>query len=264
MMNIRPVTPSLGAMVDGVRLSADADDEVIDFVKRALDEHLVLVFKNQDLDARGLRDLSARLGPVFQHHVAENVIFSPGVPEVLEVVKEMDGERLFGDSDWHADVTFTNPEGHITLLQAKMVPPVGGDTCFASTMVAYDALSAGMKKLLESLNGVNSYDGRGVPDHPEHTAVHPVVRTHSRTGRRGLYVNRMFVTRFEGMTARESEPIIDFLDGHISRPEFTCRISWEPGQLVMWDNRFTLHLPVNDFTGYRRRLLRCTTLDTKI
>ena len=107
---------------------------------------------------------------------------------------------------------------------------------------------------------MHSYDGPGCPDHPTETAIHPVVRAHPTSGKKGLFINRMFATRFDGMSAKESKPIIDFLDGHMSQPQFTCRIQWEANQLAIWDNRFTLHYPVNDFIGQRRLLYRCTAM----
>ena len=123
---------------------------------------------------------------------------------------------------------------------------------------AFSALSPGLQRLLRRMRAVRSYSGLGQPDHPEHSAVHPLVRCHPGTGVEGLYVNCMFGTRFEGMTEAESRPLLEFLDRHTTRPEFTCRVSWEVDQVVMWDNRFTLHYPINDFSGERRLLLRCT------
>ena len=117
--------------------------------------------------------------------------------------------------------------------------------------------------MLRGMNAVHSYNGPGRPEHPRETAVHPVVRRHPDTEQEGLYINRMFATRFEDMTPEESQPLIDFLDRHMSQPPFTCRISWQPGQVVIWDNRFTLHYPINDFSGHRRLLIRCTCLESE-
>ena len=178
------------------------------------------------------------------------------------MLKEPDGTRLFGGSDWHADVTFRRPAGYLSVLHALEIPPLGGDTGFASTVAAFQALSPGMQEMLRGLEAVHSYDGPGRPEHPEETAVHPVVRRHPETGAEGLYLNRMFVTRFAGMTPEESRPLIDFLTAHMIQPHFTCRLSWRAGQVVMWDNRFTLHYPINDFSGHRRRLIRCTALES--
>jgi taurine dioxygenase len=175
--------------------------------------------------------------------------------------KQVDGARLFGGSDWHADVTFREPAAYVSALQAKILPPLGGDTAFASTIAAYDRLSPALQDTLARLEAVHSYDGPQAPDHPTETATHRVVREHPVTGQRGLYINRMFVKRFDGMTEAESKPLIDYLDRHISRPEFTFRHRWQEGDLVFWDNRFTLHYPINDFTGHERLLLRCTALE---
>jgi len=118
-----------------------------------------------------------------------------------------------------------------------------------------------MQDMLRTLKAVHSYSGPDAPDHPTETAIHPVVRRHPKTGQEGLYVNQMFVTRFEGMTARESRPLLDFLDEHMTQYEFTARVSWKKNQLVMWVNRFTLHYPINDFSGHRRLLYRCTAVE---
>jgi taurine dioxygenase len=258
---LEPITPSLGATMGGIHLDPEMPETVVARIRAAMAEHLVLVLPDQDLDAAMLRGVAARFGPLFRHHADEGVLHADGLPEVLEMRKEPDGQRLFGGGDWHADITFRKPAGHLSILHAKILPPAGGDTGFASTIAAFEALSEGMRDMLRGLTAVHSYDGPGRPDHPTETAVHPVVRRHPDTGREGLYLNRMFATRFDGMTEAESRPLIDFLDRHMSRPEFSCRVRWRQGQVTIWDNRFTLHYPINDFTGHRRLLLRCSTLE---
>ena len=259
---VEPITPHLGAVLRGITLSGSPDPETLAAVGDALARHLVLVIPDQELTPAALRDFTAQFGPPFHHHDDEGVIRAEGVPEVLEMRKEPDGTRLFGGSDWHADVTFRKPAGYLSVLHALIIPPVGGDTGFASTIAAFEALSPGLQTLLRGLEAVHSYNGPGRPDHPTETANHPVVRRHPVTGAEGIYLNRMFATRFTGMTEEESRPLIDFLDRHISRPEFTCRLRWRGREVVMWDNRFTLHYPINDFTGERRLLIRCTALET--
>ena len=255
------IAPGIGSVLRGVRLSARPDPCVVSTIRAVIAHRLVLVLHGQDLSSAALREFSSHLGPLFVHHGDEGVLRADGLPEVLEMRKEPDGDRLFGGGGWHADVTFRRPAGHLSVLHAKVIPVVGGDTGFASTIAAFDALSPGMQALLRKLEAVHSYNGPGRPDHPEETAIHPVVRIHPDTGAEGLYVNRMFATRFRGMTEAESLPLIEYLDRHMTRPEFTCRVRWQPGQVVIWDNRFTLHYPINDFTGERRLLLRCTTLE---
>ena len=251
------ITPHFGAVVRGVDLTAGGSP---DAARELLDRHLVLVIPGQSLSPAQLRDFTSALGPLFLHHADEGVLPCEEAPEVLKMYKAADGTRLFGGSDWHADVTFRRPEGYVSVLHALTLPPVGGDTLFANNIAAFETLGDKMQDLLRGMTAVHSYDGPGQPDHPTETAVHPVVRTHPVSGREGLYINRMFAVRFEGMSAEESRPLIEQLDRHMSRPEFTCRVRWQPGQVVMWDNRFTLHYPINDFTGHERLLIRCTAL----
>ncbi len=260
-MRLDFVSPVLGVYVDEVNLLACAPQDAAGQIRQLLDQHLVVVVRGQELSAAQQRELVSHFGPLFLHHADEGVIYADGLPEVLEMRKEPDGSRLFGGSDWHADVTFRKPAAYVSALHAKILPPLGGDTGFASTISAWETLSAGMQATLASLSVVHSYDGPDAPDHPTETAIHPLVRRHPVTGKQGLYINRMFAKRFEGMTEAESRPMIEFLDRHMSRIEFTFRHRWRQGDLVFWDNRFTLHYPINDFSGHRRLLLRCTALE---
>ncbi|MEM7224732.1 MAG: TauD/TfdA family dioxygenase [Pseudomonadota bacterium] len=258
---VEPITPHLGAVLRGVRIGPEPDPETLAAIRGALARHLVLVIEDQALSAMGLRGFVSHFGPLFHHHDDVGVIHADGLPEVLEMRKEPDGARLFGGSDWHADVTFRKPAGYLSVLHALIVPSLGGDTGFASTIAAFEALSPAYRDFLRGLQAVHSYDGPGRPDRAGQTAIHPVVRRHPESGAEGLYINRMFATRFKGMSPEESQPLIEFLDRHMSRPEFTCRVRWRAGQVVMWDNRFTLHYPINDFTGERRLLIRCTAME---
>ena len=260
-----PYTPNLGIRVDGLKLNSNDFAQSIPYIRDLLDTYLVVVIRDQSLCAEALKNFVQHFGPLFNHHADEGVIYADGVPEVLEMRKEPDGERLFGGTDWHADVTFRKPAGYASVLHAVTIPSLGGDTGFASTIAAYDGLSEGMKKMLGGLQAVHSYNGPGRPDHPQETAIHPVIRTHPASGKKGIYMNRMFVTRFKerfkDMSEIESKPLIDFLDAHMSRQEFTFRHRWREGDLVLWDNRFTLHYPINDFTGEARLLIRCTAME---
>lgn len=255
------IAPAIGAELRGVTLGASPLEATLAAIRAALARHLVLVIPDQALTAAELRDFVAHFGPLFVHHDDVGVVRAEGVPEVLEMRKEPEGDRLFGGSDWHADVTFRKPPGYLSVLHARVIPPVGGDTAFASTVAAFEALSPAMRDCLRGLEAVHSYDGPTRPEHPDESATHPVVRRHPETGAEGIYLNRMFVTRFDGWSREESRPLIEFLHGHMTRPEFTCRVRWRLGHVVMWDNRFTLHYPINDFTGHRRLLLRCTAME---
>lgn len=260
MTEVRFLAAQIGVEVGTAAAPVGLDD--VDTIRKWLDERLVVVLPGQRLDPQGLHDFMEHFGPAHVHHPDDGVRFVPGLPAVLEMRKDPDGTRLFGGDGWHADVTFEDPFGAITGLYAEVVPPVGGDTLFASAIAAFATLSPRMQELLRPLRAVHSYDGPGRPDRAGLTAVHPVVHRHPTTGAEGLYVNTMFITRFEGMTPEESRPLLDFLEGHVTRPELGCRVRWEPGHLVLWDNRFTLHYPVNDFTGHARLLYRRVALDT--
>ena len=261
-IRFEPLSTHVGAVVHGdAVLSGSPSESALRAIRSALGRYLVLVFGGESLSPSDLRDLTSHFGEPHVHHDDEGVIRVDGVPEVLEMRKEPSGTRLFGGECWHADVTFAKPAGYVSILHALTIPPVGGDTAFSSTVAAFAALSSTMKDLLRGLDAVHSYDGPTKPDRDGLTAVHPVVRRHPGTEVEGIYLNRMFVVRFVGMSAYESRPIIDFLDQHMTRPEFTCRIRWREGHVVMWDNRFTLHYPIDDVVGHERLLLRCVALE---
>lgn len=177
---------------------------------------------------------------------------------------------------WHSDTSYLERPALGSMLYALEAPNAGGDTMFANMYLAYEALSDGMKGTLDRLVGVNSsaqgyrggrakkmkeLDGmrdKYIENSEVSVAEHPIVRTHPETGRKGLYVSRGHTETFKGMTAGESKPLIDFLADHVVRPEFTCRMRWEPGTLIFWDNRCTQHFAINDYPGERRRMHRVT------
>ena len=159
----------------------------------------------------------------------------------------------------------------ITMLYGEDIPPVGGDTLFASLSAAYEGLSEGMRELVRDLVGIHS--GKGVfALNASHKALsvqasgqsveeieteHPLVCRHPTTGRRHLFISAA-LSRFVGLTEAESKPIIDFLMEHAQRSEYTCRLRWAPGTLAMWSNSCLLHAAINDYPGYRRVVLRTT------
>jgi taurine dioxygenase len=171
--------------------------------------------------------------------------------------------------DWHTDNSHLPVAAAASLLQAIELPSVGGDTMFCNMYRAYDTLSDGMKKLLEPLQGVHAqtravYD-LSTPERAEESwkkfpaASHPAVRVHPETGRNALYVNRQ-VRLFVGMTSAESKPLIDYLTDHAVRPQNVYRHAWKVGDLVMWDNRCTLHMALGDFERTNRRHMERTTV----
>lgn len=257
-MNISPITGALGAVVDGVDL-ANLDDATWTRLAKALDQNLVLCVQDQSLDRFQLSALGRRFGPPFLHPLVTNGY--EDCPEVLELLRRPEDSIMFGGEGWHADVTWLQPGGYVSILHGLEIPPVGGDTGFASTVAAFEALTPAMQDMLRHLNAVHAYHWYERREDPKWTAVQPVVRRHPKTGREGLYLNTMFCSRFEGMTVEESEPLINWLCAHMVRHEFTCRFRWKAGGVLIWDNRFTLHYPINDFSGQRRRMIRTTSLE---
>lgn len=267
-LQIRPAVGALGAEIGGVDLSRPLGDATVGAIRRALLDHLVVFFHDQDLSPSSLVALGARFGTLARYPFVDGI---PGHPEVIEV-KKLEHERSNFGGVWHSDTTYLSEPPMGSLLYALEVPPSGGDTLFANMFMAHDRLSEAMRNLLSGLRGVASSakadvtrtredriassPGKGAGDVFE--AIHPVVRTHPESGRKGIYVNPAHTVRFEGMTEEESAPLLQFLFRHQINPEFTCRFRWRPGSLAFWDNRSTMHFPINDYHGYRRRMLRIT------
>ena len=175
---------------------------------------------------------------------------------------------------WHSDVTYLPEPALGSILYALEVPAAGGDTMFASQYHAYEALSDGMKEMLEGLRAIHSSDlftnkaRRDAANATRTTKLaeidetvessHPVVRTHPETDRKCLFVNGAFTRRIDGWTVEESRPLLDYLYRQAARPEFTCRFRWRQGSIAFWDNRCTQHYALNDYQGYRRTMHRVT------
>jgi alpha-ketoglutarate-dependent taurine dioxygenase len=269
---VEPLAGALGAEIGGVKLARLADEAAWNEIRRAFVEHAVLVFRDQALEPADLMAVGERFGAPCHYPF---VVGMDGFPYIFEVIKEPEETKNFGGA-WHSDTTYLAQPPLATLLYAVDAPRRGGDTLFANTRAAYDALSDGMKKLVDGLVGVNSaglkYGGgrshmhksigamkiRGTDDADALEAEHPVARTHPETGRKALYVSRSHTIRFRDMSEAESLPLIEWLQAHQTRPEFTCRVRWTPGTLTVWDNRCTQHHAINDYHGERRRMRRLT------
>jgi len=270
-IELTPASPALGAFVHGIDLARPLSDDVLGELIRAHADFGVLFFRDQVLTPQAHIDLAERFGAInvnrFFTAVAEH-------PQIAEVRKEPDQMNNIGGG-WHTDHSYDEIPALGSMLYARELPEVGGDTLYASMYEAYEALSDGMKKMLGSLDAVHSSrhvfgaaaerpadlsKRLGNPDLATQDATHPVVITHPRSGKKALYVNPGFTVRFDGWTAAESAPLLQFLYQHSVRPEFTCRFKWEPGSLAFWDNRCTWHHAINDYHG-QRRLLHRITLD---
>jgi len=270
-MQISPLAGALGAEISGVDL-LELDAKGWGEIHRAFLQYAVLAIRGQKLEPADIMKVSAKFGEPCHYPFVTGM---EGFPFIFEVVKEPEEKKNFGGA-WHSDTSYLKQPPLATLLYAVETPSHGGDTLFANTAAAYDALSDGMRKTLDTLIGVNSAElklggGRtamhrkigGMKVHDtdnadQYVSEHPIVRTHPDTGRKALYASRSHTTHFKGMTEEESAPLLIFLAQHQTRPEFTCRVRWEPGTLTVWDNRCTQHNAVNDYHGQRRRMRRIT------
>jgi len=259
---------ALGAEIHGVDLAADLSDGVVAALRQALLDHLVIFFRDQDLPPARFLALAKRFGTPNEYPFVKGLNV---YPEVIAVTKLPHETVNFGGV-WHADTTYLQEPPMATLLVAREVPPVGGDTLFANQYLAYESLSERMQQLLCGLNGVSSSakadasrtredrirsDGTAEPRRLL-IAEHPAVRTHPETGRKALYVNVAHTVGFAGMTEAESAPLLSFLFRHQIQPEFTCRFRWQPGSLAIWDNRCAQHYAMNDYHGHKRVMHRIT------
>jgi taurine dioxygenase len=273
-IEIRPMAGALGADIGGVDLSRPLDDATFAAIERALHEHLVIFFHEQALTPEQHLDLTRRFGPISRSPYIKHM---EDYPDIIAVLKEADERKIstFGNA-WHSDFSFLEEPPMGSVLYAREVPSHGGDTLFANMYAAYEALSPGLRRVLDGLRAIHRGKPYGVGGLPEDLAVsrsigiernnpeadretaHPVVRLHPATGRKALFVNGIYTTRFDGMTAAESKPLLDFLYAHATQPEFTCRLRWRQGDLAVWDNRCTMHYAINDYDGQRRLMHRTT------
>ena len=268
-MEIQPISGAIGAEITGVDLAALEVDEFAALHKALLD-YGVISIHGQALTADQQIAFARRWGDIHAHPYLSGL---DGNPEIIEIVKEAGDPNRFG-AHWHTDQVFTPAPAMATMLLAREVPPVGGDTLFTDLYAAYDALSDGMKRMACRLRTVNTYDkgttrskrmGAKVlePEKEAVPAVHPLVRVHPETGKRALYINdTRIMRRFEDMTEAESKPLLDFFLTHETRPEFTCRVRWQVGTLGLWDNRRLMHLALDDYQGHRRVMHRITIKGT--
>ena len=267
-IEVTPLAGAVGALISGVRLSAALDAAVIAEIRTAWLAHGVVFFRDQPLPAGEFQAFAERFGEVIEYPFVKGI---EGHPMIIPVLKLPHERNNFGGI-WHTDTAYLPQPPMATMLIAREVPPYGGDTLFASGYAAFEALSPTLQSVLLALKGVNTSSKADVTKTREDrikeaptekskqdfVAEHPVVRTHPETGRKSIYVNFGHTARFVGMTEEESKPLLDFLFQHVCRPEFTCRFSWQGGSIALWDNRCTLHNPVNDYHGFKRLMHRVT------
>ena len=267
-IRVEPLSSAAGAEIGGVDVGEPLDDTVIAEIRGAFLAHGAIFFRDQSLSPEQYLRFARTMGEPSEYPFVKGL---EGYPEITEVVKEKD-ERLNFGGVWHSDTTYLECPPMGTILYAQEIPPVGGDTIFASMIAAYEALSPGMRRLLDGLTAVNSADKGDAAatradlrrQRPKDegdtitTSEHPIVRTHPETGQKAIYVNPGHTLRIAELSEAESAPILEYLYRHQKRPEFTCRFRWRLGSLAFWDNRAVQHYPLNDYHGHRRAMQRIT------
>jgi alpha-ketoglutarate-dependent taurine dioxygenase len=279
----KPLAAALGAEICGVDVAALTDAQ-FDEIRHALFRHKMIYFRGQRLTHAEHERFSLRFGPFAEDAYTQGV---PGHRNVHPLIKEADdpSKMVFGEG-WHTDSPFLCEPPAITILRSVQVPPLGGDTMWANSALAYSMLSDVYRRMIQDLRVRFSlrdvlaavHEAVEVSDSPigrlaatrssERLSedltrkiqgnAHPLVRTHPVTGEKALYVDPSYGIGIEGMLLEESAPIIRYLTEHLTQPAFTCRLRWEPDMLTLWDNRLCVHQAYNDYQGYRRELYRTT------
>ena len=277
-IRVKPIAGACGAEISGVDLAKPLGNQTFAEIHRAFLEHSVIFFRDQQLTPADQEAFTLRFGPFGRTDYVKTL---PDHPNIIAVIKEADERTAFNfGGAWHSDFSYQERPPMATILYGREVPVYGGDTMFASGYLAYQALSDGLKRTLESMRAVHSarrsYGSKGsytkkrlksmdigADETGDAELEHPIIRTHPETGRKSLFVNPVYTIRFAGWSEAESKPLLDFLHAHSQRPEFTCRFRWAKGSLAMWDNRCLQHLALNDYDGFRREHHRTTVMGDK-
>jgi taurine dioxygenase len=269
-IEIVPLSGALGAEIRGLDLTREIDDATFAIVEKAWHDNLILLFRAQDLSeddqvrfARRFGALQGRPRPAAMR-AESGEVRHPEIMLVSNIRKDgkLIGSLPDGEMQFHSDMCYIEKPAKGTFLYAIEIPSVGGDTQFLNTYKAYELLPADIKARIDGAKALNvflygstSREGNK-PDfsvHPNY--VHPMVRTHPDTGRKALFVNRLMTWSIEGMDEAESTALLARLFDHMERPDFIYDHKWRVGDLVLWDNRCTLHART-DFSDQERRLLR--------
>lgn len=266
--DIVPIVGAFGVELSGQRIEPEREGS---WLLSLLEAHLVVVLRDQHLTHAEQVALARGIGePTPAHPVV------PGHPDHPEIL-ELDGARGGKNARWHTDVTFVEIPPAASVLVGDVTPVTGGDTLWASLADAYDRLSPALRTLVDGLQAVHRITPLAYWGEPFDTAlsrddaqqllessrsvmpvIHPVVRVHPSTGRRGLFVNPGFTSHIVGMSRIESDHLLALLYEHSTQPELVVRHRWRPGDVVLWDNRATMHYAVDDYGTKERRMRRVT------
>jgi alpha-ketoglutarate-dependent taurine dioxygenase len=265
----RPLSPALGAEITGIDLRDEIDEQLSQRLLDTWHQYLVIVLRDQILDEDNQVRFAEHFGPLAK--VSSKKQFSRKHPAVMLISNirengEPIGNLPDGEMQFHTDQCHQPRPAKASMLYAIEIPSTGGNTLFANAYAAYETLPDDVKRRLEGRRALNAYDydigttirRSEVPDDTP-SQWHPAVRTHPATGRKALYVNRLMTRKIEGLPAQESDELLNFLFDHQERPQFIYEHVWRPGDILVWDNRCTLHART-DFSPTERRLMRRVTI----
>jgi taurine dioxygenase len=266
VIDVRPLNGFIGAEIEGVDLRRPLSRDEFRIIHDSLVKYEVIVLRNQDITVDQQMAFGALFGELSIHPFSPNLTDRP---EVIVLDYSKDNPPALTDI-WHADETFRDAPPMATILRAKVVPEVGGDTLFASMSAAYRGLSQRMQQHIHGLEALHDFkpwrplfgqSDRGKLRRLEDefpNPWHPVVRLHPVSGRRVLYVNQQFCVRIKDLKGDESDALLAFLYRQAAIPEYQLRVKWQPNMLVMWDNRSVLHYAAHDYYPARRTMERVT------
>jgi len=268
-LNILPLTPTIGAEVEGIDLSRPLDARTVSALRRALLDWKVLFFRDQDITTEQHLAFARNFGDLEVHPFAPQ---KPGYPEVLAITHDANSRGK--ENTWHSDVTWRLEPSLGSILRVLEIPPVGGDTLFADMYAAYDGLKDEVKAKVEGKVAVHDFVNfrkgmrkRGVSeeeiaafDRQYPKVEHPVIRTHPETGRKAIYVNAGFTQHIVGMEKAESDALLAHLYAQAAIPEYQCRFRWTPNAIAFWDNRASQHYAASDYFPAVRRMERVTVV----
>jgi taurine dioxygenase len=267
-LNIRKLTPTIGAEILDIDLSRPLSKPVVAAVRQALLDNLVIFFREQTLTPEQHIAFARQFGKIYIHPSVKGNV--PGYPELMEMRADENSQKGAVAEVWHADSTAdANPPWGSILYMYEVPANGGGDTLFANMYAAYEALSEPVKRMLDGLKAVHSsqhlYKGNpnaaAIRQEQPPSTEHPVVKTHPETGRKLLFVNPVYCSHIVGLSDLESETILQMLYRHIENPVFHCRFKWRPRSIAFWDNRAAQHRAIWDFYPLRRRAQRVTICD---
>jgi taurine dioxygenase len=256
--------PTVGAEISGIDLRRELDSSVVSELRRALLAYKVLFFRDQDVSP----DDHLRFGRYFGELEVHPFLPAGDAPEVIRFAK--DNTTTGTENIWHSDVSFRECPAMGSVLRARALPTLGGDTVFADMYAAYEGLSEDLKVLLDGMTAVHDFTpsyGRALDketllewQRALPPVEHPVVRTHPETGRKLIYVNTIFTSHVVGLPAEESERLLDYLCRQATVPEYQYRFHWAVNSIALWDNRAVQHYAPSDYWPHRRVMERVTII----